>query len=152
MQDVQSAMQRARSSFTSWSRTPVEQRSAALQVLADLRAAVHQLHKEADVHDRRQHLARLAVALLLDARQRKACDLAARVDGQPQGLQGARGLLAVDQSDRKRMQPMHPRTTALQQQPGALLAARHQRLAAAIQHEHGHFYEPLAVAPAGLTR
>ena len=35
MQDVQSAMQRARSSFTSWSCTPVAQRSAALLRTAD---------------------------------------------------------------------------------------------------------------------
>lgn len=35
MQDVQSAMQRARSSFTPWSRTSEEQRSAALQRAAD---------------------------------------------------------------------------------------------------------------------
>ena len=116
--------------------------SAALQVLADLRASMHQFHEEADVHDRRKNLSGLAVQPRLDTGERKSAVLASGVDRQAHGLQIAILDVSVHEPDCERVQPMHASATRGQELPGALFAARHQRLAAAIQHEHGHFEEP----------
>ena len=85
-------------------------------------------------------LAGLDVHRLSVADQRDASDLAAGIELDPQWLQHAIRDSAVHQPDGERREAMHPRPVPVEQQPSALLRARHQRLATPVEHEYGHFH------------
>lgn len=114
------------------------ERGPLQQGLADRRAPVDQLQQ-------RQHREPLA----LPADQRHAGEPAARIELERQWLQGTIGLAPVGEPDHERQQPMHPGSTALQQQASALFAAGHQRLSGLVQHVDRHGDPPFKQCPYG---
>ena len=83
-------------------------------------------------------LAGLLINTLNVAHQCQACNLAAGVELDTQRLLRTRGLFAVDEPDNERHDAVNACATAGEQQPRALLAARHQRRAFSIQYENSH--------------
>jgi hypothetical protein len=62
--------------------------------------------------------------------QRNSAGLAARIELYAKRLQLRVRLTAINESNDHRQEPMNAGTAPLEQQPGSLFSARHQRLAA----------------------